>query len=286
MAILRAKYCLLASNHSLMSFIKSISFRFKEAPPASYPFHLPFLPQVEGLRLGTGATILVGDNGCGKSTVLEALACGLELPGLGGPDPAPDPTLAGGRALAQHLVVNWLKRTRQGFFFRAEDFAKLTERVARQKAGIDEELQHFENQNYGPAELAKVRGMLQGQRREITRRYGEELTAFSHGEAFLQIFKARFTQPGVYVLDEPEASLSPVRQLALLGLIHQMIVRKQAQFVLATHSPILMGLPGAQLYQLGAGIEPVAYQDTEHYQITKGFLTDPGLYLRQLNEGF
>jgi predicted ATPase len=183
-------------------------------------------------------------------------------------------------------VVNWLKRTRQGFFFRAEDFAKLTERVARQKAGLDEELQYFENQQFGPAEMAKVKGMLQSQRREITRRYGEELTAFSHGEAFLQIFKARFTQPGVYVLDEPEASLSPVRQLALLGLIHQMIERKQAQFVLATHSPILMGLPGALLYQLDTDIKPIAYQDTEHYQVTKGFLTDPGLYLRQLREGF
>ena len=112
--------------------------------------------------------------------------------------------------------------------------------------------------------------------------YGEGLDANSHGEGFLKLFNARFTGAGVYLLDEPEAPLSPTRQLTLLSMMAKM-VRKGAQFIIATHSPILMAYPNATLYRLGTErIAPIAYEDTEHYTITRDFLNSPDRFFKTL----
>lgn len=124
---------------------------------------------------------------------------------------------------------------------------------------------------------------MEGQRDGIVRRYGENLDAKSHGEGFLQLFQARFVPDGLYLLDEPEAPLSPQRQLALIAMMKDMIEQRSAQFVMATHSPILMGFPGAQIVTFDV-VPPcvVKYEDTEHVRLTRDFLSNRESFLRHL----
>jgi predicted ATPase len=115
--------------------------------------------------------------------------------------------------------------------------------------------------------------MVTGQKNALNAKYGQDLNAYSHGEGFMKIFESRFTQRGVYILDEPEASLSPVRQLPFMSLVQDMVKHQQAQFLMATHSPIIMGMPGATLYEIrDEKITEVDYESTDHYKITKSFL--------------
>lgn len=115
----------------------------------------------------------------------------------------------------------------------------------------------------------------------IRKDYGDDMQAYSHGEAYLKIIQTRFGNRGLYLLDEPEAALSPLKQLSLIALILEIVKGRQAQFIMATHSPILMGTPGALLYQItDDGMENVAFTDTDHYRVTKTFLDNPEAYLR------
>jgi predicted ATPase len=117
----------------------------------------------------------------------------------------------------------------------------------------------------------------------MRKKYGKDMLGFSHGEAYLEILQTRIKSKGVYLLDEPEAALSPLKQLALIVFILETMKHNNAQFIIATHSPILMGIPGALLYEIReAEMEQVEFSDTEHYRITKTFLENPGAYLRHL----
>ena len=125
--------------------------------------------------------------------------------------------------------------------------------------------------------------MITGQKNALTEKYGGDLNTYSHGEGFLKIFESRFTQKGIYILDEPEASLSPLRQLSLISIIKELVQQRGAQFILATHSPILMGIPDAKLFELRDGlIAETTYEETEHFRITKGFLENRDQFLRFL----
>jgi predicted ATPase len=118
---------------------------------------------------------------------------------------------------------------------------------------------------------------------QMKKEYGENLFAFSHGEAYMQILQMKIVDKGIYLLDEPEAALSPLRQLSLISFLLHFLKNKKAQFVIASHSPILMGIPGAVIYEIQEeGIRQVGFKDTEHYRITKAFLNNPGVYLRHL----
>jgi predicted ATPase len=113
--------------------------------------------------------------------------------------------------------------------------------------------------------------------------YGENMQAFSHGEAYLKILQTRIGNKGIFLLDEPEAALSPVKQLSLIAFVLEVLKENNTQFLIATHSPILMGIPGALLYEIREeGMERVAFRETDHYRVTKRFLDDPESYLRHL----
>lgn len=251
--------------------------------PEGYPFDLPIVRTLDTVRFEAPVTFLVGENGSGKSTLIEAIAIKAELPIVGGQSPATDPSLAEVRRLAKWLKFAWSRRTHRGFFFRAEDFFRFAQRMRNEieeLEGLKEEYaERFKDRPYARMQAT---GMAAGQAAAIQARYGRDMHARSHGESFLQFFQARFVPEGLYLMDEPEASLSPQRQLSLLHLMGEMVDRG-AQFIVATHSPILMAFQGAAHLSLDdPPIQPVDYDEIEHVGLTRAFLSDPERFLRRL----
>lgn len=269
-----------------MLHLRSVHFRVPVgAAREAYPFRLPFVAAEAALTFTAPVTILVGENGAGKSTVLEAVAAAAGLVTAGAAEAARDHTLAGVHPLADSLRLTWNKRTRKGFFLRAEDFFGYVQRVAQGRAGLAadarEVADEFRDRSAYARDLAL--GPLVGEGRAWERRYGD-LEARSHGESFLDFFQARFVPGGLYLLDEPEAPLSPLRQIALLTLLHQ-LTAQAAQFIIATHSPILMALPGALLLDFDqTPPQPTAYASLGHVRLTRDFLAAPERFLRHLTE--
>lgn len=226
-----------------------------------YPFSLPAVKGLDRLELHPKMTILVGENGSGKSTLLEAIAVSLGFNPEGGTKNFAFGTRASHSELHEYLrVAKGIRRPRNGFFLRAESFFNVATEIER----LDEE------PSFGPPVINSYGG--------------RSLHEQSHGESFLALLTNRFGGQGLYLLDEPEAALSPQRQLAALSRIHDLIL-DGSQFVIATHSPILMAYPDARIYQLASdGIAPIAYEDTEHFQVTRDFLADPSRMLRVLFE--
>jgi len=218
--------------------------------PGRHPFNVRAFSHGIDIAFRTNVTFFVGENGSGKSTLLEALAecCGFSPEG-GNRDHHRE-VLAERSPLAQALRLSWMPKVAEGFFMRAEsfyNFATYIEQVSDLRA-------------YG----------------------GKSLHQQSHGESFLSLFTNRFEQ-GIYILDEPEAALSPQRQLSFLRIIHDLEVPAHAQFLISTHSPILLSYPGAVLFSLdGDTIREVAYHETEHYRVTRDFLNSPERFFKHL----
>ena len=219
-----------------------------------YPFNLPILRALESLTFHPRVTFLVGENGSGKSTLIEALAVAWGFNAEGGSRDHQYSTRASHSAL-HHFIrpVRSAQKAADGYFLRAESF--------------------FTTASY--LEDPGVRGA----------RYGDRsLHEQSHGESFFALFDYRFVSDGLYILDEPEAALSPTRQLSFLARLHE-LVSARCQFIIATHSPIILGYPDAWIYQASPhGLERIAYEDTEHYQVTRSFLNRPKTYLDVLME--
>ena len=242
------------SRHRRMNsgapFLRSIAGREGKFDRSRYPFNIPAFSDGIDILLDRRVTFLVGENGSGKSTLLEAIAecCGFNPEG-GNRDHHRE-SFHDRSDLAQALQLSWSPRTTEGFFLRAEsffNFATYIESVSDLRA-------------YG----------------------GKSLHEQSHGESFLALFENRFEQ-GFYILDEPEAALSPQRQLSFMSIIHQLESPGHAQFLIATHSPILLSYPGAKVISFDDGqIQEVEYTQTSHYQLTKGFLDAPERYFRWL----
>lgn len=216
-----------------------------------YPFCLPAVRTLDRLDLHPKVTFFVGENGSGKSTLLEAIAVSLGFNAEGGSKNFNFGTRRSHSELHEYLrVAKGFKRPRTGFFLRAESFFNVATEIDNLEV-ID---------SYG----------------------GRSLHEQSHGESFLALMTERFSGQGLYILDEPEAALSPQRQLAVLSRIHDLVL-DDAQFIIATHSPLLMAYPEACIYQCGKdGVSQVAYEDTEHFLVTRDFLADPQRMLRQL----
>jgi predicted ATPase len=229
----------------------------------------------------------VGENGSGKSTLLEGIAAAAALPTVGGTEVARDSTLEAQRQLARALRLTWSKRTHRGFFLRAEDFFGFQRRLAVERQELEQRLLDLDDEYRDRSGYAKglAAGPVRASLGDMARRYGRDPDARSHGQAFLNLFQGRFVPGGLYLLDEPEAPLSPQNQLGLLAILLDLIER-DAQFVIATHSPILLAFPGATIYSFDRlPVAPVAYGDLDHVVLTRAFLSDPQTYLRRLRDG-
>lgn len=232
-------------------FLTRISLREDRIQAGTHPFEIPLLRNGLALSLTTPVTFLVGENGSGKSTILEALAWSVGFGTQGGNRDHVFEEGADGHALGRALKLEWRQRTTTGFFLRAETFFNFATYLESVGSTFS---------SYG----------------------GESLHVKSHGEAFLALFENRF-EDGLYILDEPEAALSPQRQLAFLRILHQLTAPRSAQFVIATHSPLLLAFPGATVLSLDDGrIDQVDYRDTDHYRVTRDFLAAPERFFRHL----
>lgn len=249
-----------------------------------YPFNLPVVRTLDTLTFSAPVTFLVGENGSGKSTLLEGLACAVGSITVGSSDVSRDPTLADARRLAARLRLVWNKRTRRGFFMRAEDFFGFAKQTARTRAELQAALEDVDETYQDRSQLAAGLARMPYMRElhDLQQRYGDGVDSRSHGESFLALFQSRFVPGGLYLLDEPEAPLSPLRQLGFLSLLKD-AVAQDAQFIIATHSPIILAFPEAQILSCDDGhIHPVAYDALEHVTLTRDFLNNPAHYLRHL----
>ena len=227
----------------------------------TYPFDLGYVPSLN-LNIDNAVTFFVGENGSGKSTLIEALAVLSGLPVSGGSrnevgsghGPEAD------SVLSRVLRPSFSRRPRDGYFLRAEFQAHFASLLDARKEDVD-----FLGDPYA----------LYG---------GRSLHTRSHGEAFLAVLQNRIHE-GLFFLDEPESALSPQRQLALLVLMDDLIKEGRSQFIIATHSPVLMTYPGATIVSFDSDdLKSIALEDTEHYQITRGILGDPVLYWKHLRD--
>jgi predicted ATPase len=264
--------------------LRAIEWKKERPVAAGFPFNVPVMQTFTRLAFDSPITFLVGENGSGKSTFLEAMACAVDLPAVGEMSVRSDPTLADMRRLADYLKLVWNKKTGKGLFMRAEDFFGFAKRMAQIRVEYQDAIAQVDRDYEGRSELAKglARMPYSGEISAMKRAYGEGLDANSHGEGFLKLFQARFVGEGLYLLDEPEAPLSPTRQLTLLTMM-KLMVDRGAQLVIATHSPILLAFPGATILSCDGGrLQPVDYETLDHVQVTRSFLNNPESYLKHL----
>lgn len=235
---------------TLRQYLRSIRL-LRERIPAwdEFPFCIPSLSSLDELELHPQVTFFVGENGSGKSTLLEAIAVLAGFSATGGAKYFPRGET--GHSLHAYLrLVRGARREQDGFFLRAETY-------------------------YNTGSFIDAVADTEG--------YGGRVHEKSHGEAFLDLIRHRFRGRGVYLLDEPEAALSPARQLVFLAQLHELVTAGESQLIIATHSPIIMAYPNARILVFGSeGISPRPYQDTEHYQVTSDFLKNPDRFLRHL----
>jgi len=264
-----------------MIHLQSISLKPAAKKQSDFPFNLQLVKNFDQIEFHSPVTFFVGENGSGKSTLLEGIGAGVKLATVGGEDVERDKTLEGARALGRQLKFSWLRKTHRGFFLRAEDFFNFARRLQTMTKELQELADSFDEEYSGSA-LGLAKGAVLGQRQALIERYGENLDANSHGESFLKLFQSRFVAGGLYLLDEPEAPLSPQRQLALMAMLKEM-VEQEAQFIIATHSPILMAFPGARIVSFDDHpVREVDYDDVEHVSLTRAFLNNPQSFLRRL----
>jgi predicted ATPase len=242
------------------NFLIGISLQRGKVPSfAEYPFSIPAIGKLNELEFEQPVTFFIGENGSGKSTLLEAIAVACGLNPEGGSRNFRFSTRASHSGLRDYLRLSRSpRRIRDSYFLRAESYFN----VATQIEALDEEA-------LGGAKI-------------ITSYGGRSLHEQSHGESFFALFMNRLGGEGLYLLDEPEAALSPSRQLTFLSRLHQ-LVQDGSQFLIATHSPILMAYPQAAIYLLADEAPSlIPYRETEHYTVTRNFLTRTGPMLEIL----
>lgn len=223
----------------------------------TYPFNLPMIQHLSSIELKNKVTFFIGENGSGKSTLLEALAIEYGFNAEGGSKNFNFSTFETHSSLSETIhITKGVLHPRDGFFFRAESFYNVASNI--------EKLEEIQSTNYNAYG-------------------GKSLHKQSHGESFFSIFLNRFFGNGLYILDEPESALSPDRQLAFLIQLDE-LVKQKSQFIISTHSPIILAYPNAQIIQISEnGFEEVTYKETNHYQTYKNFLDNPSLMLKRLN---
>ncbi|NEZ50513.1 ATP-binding cassette domain-containing protein [Clostridium botulinum] len=215
---------------------------------SKYPYCLSAIKDLSRIEFHPKVTYIVGENGTGKSTILEAIAIACGFNPEGGTRNFNFSTNDTHSDLYKNLkLVRGVKRPQDGFFLRAESFYNVATNIEEVEAWAGDPFA-----SYG----------------------GVSLHSQSHGESFLSVIRNRFSGNGLYILDEPEAALSPSRQMSMLVIMHELI-KRNSQFIVATHSPIIMSYPDSIIYEIRDGIKEVRYKDTEHYKITRDFLDRP-----------
>jgi predicted ATPase len=228
--------------------------------PDRYPFNLPVLRGLDELAFHPKVTFLVGENGSGKSTLIEALAVAGGFNAEGGTRNFNFGTRTSHSELHRFVrLVRGIKRPKDGFFLRAESYFN-----------VGTEIEALDRGGGGPPVIDSYGGV--------------SLHEQSHGESFFALLEHRFGGKGLYILDEPEAALSPSRQLSFLARMHELI-GQASQFIIATHSPIILAYPEALIYQASPrGLEQIDYEDTDHFQVTRNFLNRREAFLDVLLE--
>jgi len=217
---------------------------------SQYPYCLSAIKDLSKIEFHPKVTYIVGENGTGKSTILEAIAIAYGFNPEGGTRNINFLTNNTHSDLYENLkLVRGVKRPNDGFFLRAESFYNVATNI--------DDVEAWES--YG----------------------GSSLHSQSHGESFLSVMRNRFSGNGLYILDEPEAALSPSKQMSMLVIMNELI-KKNSQFIIATHSPIIMSYPDSLIYELNDGIKEVMYKDTDNYKITRNFLDRPEKMLKIL----
>ena len=248
------------SFNEFMPYIKRIKLLKEQIPSYSkYPFHLPAVKSLDKLTLHPQVTYLIGENGMGKSTLLEAIAIAYGFNSEGGSFNFNFSTYDSHSSLDQYLrLVKGVQKPKDGFFLRAETYynvASNIEELDREPLGGNKVINQFG---------------------------GVSLHEQSHGEAFFATFLNRFRGQGIYLLDEPEAALSPLRQLSMLSRMHE-LVEQDSQFIIATHSPLLMAYPHSTIYEFSEdGIKETLLEETSHYLLFKQFFDDKERLLHHL----
>ena len=225
---------------------------------SQYPFNIEVVKKFNELNFKSPVTFFVGENGIGKSTFIEAIAVALNLPSEGGTENFRYETKNTTSKLADYLRIGTFNKPKTKFFLRAESFYNFSSAVQR---------------------LVEEDGFY-----SLYKSYGGNLHECSHGESFLKLVQNRFTGNGLYILDEPEAALSPQRQLSLLYLIDK-LAKEGSQFIIATHSPILISYRDGVILDLNNDFKEIKYTDTEIYQLYRMYLDDAeGMQHRLLDE--
>jgi predicted ATPase len=242
--------------------LKDISFNQGDADLTRYPFSLPFIKNLDKLKIDAEVTFFVGSNGTGKSTLLEAIAVASGFNPEGGSINFNFNTRVSHSPLHKHIRTSrGTERHKDGFFLRSESYFN----VATEIENLDIVYDDIPN----PRSIINSYG-------------GKSLHEQSHGESFWALFMHRFSGNGFYLLDEPESALSVERQMAMLVRMRELILNN-SQFIIATHSPLLLAYPGALIYEFGPqGIQQRSYQQTLLYQQYSTFFKDPAFIVKQL----
>lgn len=248
------------NSNQTHSYIRKIKLDRENVPSfEEYPFHLPVVKAFTELAFHPNVTYLIGENGTGKSTLLEAIAVGAGFNPEGGTFNFNFSTRESHSVLEKYMrLVREPRKPKDGFFLRAETFYNVATNIEQ----LDKE----------PGAGGRV----------IDSFGGKSLHEQSHGEAFFAAIANRFSGNGLYILDEPEAALSPLRQMSMLVKIHE-LVNQNSQFIISTHSPILMAYPSAKILELTAsGMDEVSLEQTNHYSLMKQFFEDKDRLLHHL----
>ena len=238
--------------------LRSVAFRSETYPTRDrYPFNLLVVQQTERIVFDTEVTLFVGENGTGKSTLLEAISQACNIFIWRDSERARFEVNPYEDKFHQHLALEWTSGFVPGSFFGSDIFRQFAQILDEWVASDPGQLQYFG---------------------------GKSLMTQSHGQSLMSYFKSRYQIKGLYLLDEPETALSPRSQIELLEVLTKMSDAGHAQFIIATHSPILLACPGAMIYSFDhSPVKRLQYEETAHYQIYKGFMEDRRAYLRQHN---
>ncbi|MGX7014603.1 AAA family ATPase [Vagococcus silagei] len=222
-------------------------------------------------------TFMVGDNGVGKSTLIQAIAISNQIPQLTNQMYENDPEYENISQLANCLKSHWDVKSKRGFFFRADDFISFVRKNKKLRKELETELALLDEK--GIDKLAFERQPFQNSLTVLKRSYPKELDKLSHGQSFLALFKSRLAPNSLYILDEPETPLSPQNQLSLLYMIDEQI-KQGSQFIIASHSPILTAYPNADIYHIKHDdISLIEYEEIENVAFMKHFMTDPQRFM-------